>query len=58
MAVGFREMCQWIAHNDDNNWLDDEDPIPSVTAVMVMHLFNKTQEQVSYEIQRQLNMAH
>lgn len=35
----YREAIQWLIDNDDNEWLDDEGPIVSVTAALVADLF-------------------
>lgn len=50
--VGYREMLNWIAYNDDTCFLEDDDECGamSVTAVMLMHLFDKTEEQVRKDL--------
>jgi hypothetical protein len=36
---GYREAIRWLAYNDDNEWLKDDEPTVSVTAAMVCDLF-------------------
>lgn len=46
MAVGYKKAIEWIALNDDTEWLNDEEPIISVTGAMVADLFDVDQEKV------------
>jgi hypothetical protein len=57
--VGYREMLNWIAYNDDTNFLEEDDGCDamSVTAVMLMHLFDKTEEQVRKDLIRAVARA-
>jgi hypothetical protein len=42
----YRQAIQWIAYEDDTDFLNDEKPSLSVTASMVADLYQKTHEQV------------
>ncbi len=51
----YRRALQWIADNDDNNWLrtmTDEEIIPLVTACLVADLFGKTEEAMVRDLRR------
>jgi hypothetical protein len=41
----YAEGLGWIARNDDTTWLNDEQPIPSVTLVLLADLFGIDQDQ-------------
>lgn len=47
----YKDAIEWIALEDDTNFLDDADNSPlSVTATMVRDLWNKTEQQVRKDI--------
>ncbi len=48
----YADAVRWIAQNDDTDWLDDEQPIPSVTAALVADVFGKPIEKVVQDIRR------
>lgn len=50
---GYREAIRWIALNDDCYWLEDDEPIISVTAVMVSHLFDVDADRVISDLRRE-----
>ncbi len=52
--VSYRAAVTWIAENDDTAWLDDDEPILSVTASMVADLFDKTEVQITGDLRRAL----
>jgi hypothetical protein len=52
MRVSYRAAIAWIAANDDTEWLQDAEPIPSVTASMVADLFGKSSHQVEADLRR------
>lgn len=48
----YRLAIDWIADNDDTEWLDDEPPIPCVTATLVADLFGVADDKVIRDIAR------
>ena len=50
----FRAAIQWMADNDDNEWLLDNEPILSVTASLVADLFGAEHERVVKSLRRAL----
>jgi uncharacterized protein YidB (DUF937 family) len=56
--AGYREAVQWIADNDDTEWVrNDKDTAlgtPSVTACLVADLFGVDEERVRRDIKRRL----
>jgi len=51
--ASYKTALRWIILNDDTIWLDDGGPI-SVTATLVADLFNKTDEQVTIDLRREM----
>lgn len=37
---GYREAIEWLAGNDDCYWLNDDEPMISVTAALVRDLWD------------------
>ncbi len=55
----YKRAIQWLANNDDTSWVDGEtevDRYPSVTAALVVDLFDKTEEQVRNDVRRELRL--
>lgn len=52
--ASYRHAIKWLAHNDDNEWIDDEYGSPSVTAILVADLFDIAIEKVTADIKREL----
>jgi hypothetical protein len=52
--ASYRKALEWIAVQDDNEWLDDEFGHTSVTAALVADLFDKTDEQVKEDLRKAL----
>lgn len=56
--AAYKTAIQWIAQNDDTEWIDgDPDSgsgAPSVTACLVADLFGKTTEAVRVDIKKNL----
>lgn len=48
----FRAAIQWIADNDDTEWLADDEPILSVTAAFVADLFGSDEARVIRSLRR------
>lgn len=51
--ASYREAILWMAHNDDNEWVEKDDPV-SVTAALIADLFDVEQEKVKADLIRQL----
>jgi hypothetical protein len=51
---GYREAIEWIACNDDNEWLHDKEPIISVTAAMVADLYDVDHSRLFADLRRKL----
>ena len=47
---GYREAVEWIALNDDTEWLDADIPIISVTAAMVRDLYGVKDDRLFRDI--------
>jgi hypothetical protein len=43
---GYREAIEWIVCNDDTSWLQDSEPVLSVTAAMVHDLYGVSPERI------------
>jgi hypothetical protein len=52
---GYREAIRWIADNDDTEWVNDNDPIASVTAALVADLFGVSCDRVARDLTKALN---
>lgn len=56
--ASYSQAIEWIADNDDTDFLDHEDDVAcgtlSVTASMVCDLFDKTEEQVKASLRLRL----
>lgn len=52
----FRAAIQWMADNDDTEWLSDEEPTLSVTAALVADLFGAEHERVVKSLRRALEV--
>jgi hypothetical protein len=50
--ASYRNAIMWIAHNDDNEWIDDEHGHPSVTACLVADLFGIDTDRVTTDLRR------
>ena len=55
--ASYREAIFWIANNDDTDWLDDQSPMLSVTASLVMDLFAVSEERLIADIRREIKKA-
>jgi len=51
---GYREAIQRMVLNDDTTWVEDDEPIISVTAAMIADLFDVDQKKVIQDIQKGL----
>jgi hypothetical protein len=51
----YKDAIYWIAENDDTEWVNDTNPIASVTAALVADLFDKTVEQVTKDLRKAMN---
>lgn len=50
----YADAIFWIANNDDTEFLSDANGSMSLTACMVVDLFNKTDEQVKADLIKKL----
>lgn len=51
--ASYREAIEWLAYNDDNEWLDDvDDPSPSVSAGLVRDLFDVDTDKLIKDLKR------
>lgn len=50
--IGYRAALDWIILNDDIEWLEDEDGVISVTAVMVADIYNKNPDKVVTDLKK------
>lgn len=57
VRASYRHAIQWLAHNDDNEWLTDEYGSPSVTASLVADLFGLEIERVTKDLRRAVEKA-
>ena len=53
--VNYKSAIQWVAQFDDTDWILHENPIPSVTAVMIADLFEKDTDVVTADIKRAID---
>ena len=49
---GYREAVEWLACNDDNEWLKDDEPSISVTAAFVQDLYDVPREKLFAGLRR------
>lgn len=52
--ASYREAIKWMAYNDDTEWVEDDVPIPSVTAALIADLFDVSAETVTTDLLRQM----
>lgn len=50
--ASYREAVQWLAYNDDTQWLHDAEPIESVSTALVADLFGTTVERVTKDLRK------
>ncbi len=52
--ASYRDAIDWIAQNDDTEWLNDEadNLIPSVTACLVADVFARTTAEVTTDLRK------
>lgn len=54
VVPSYRRAIAWIIDNDDTDWLEDDEPIISVSAVLVADMFGKEDAQVIADLRRAL----
>lgn len=54
-SYGF--AIEWIAFNDDTEWLDDENGSASVTLCLVADIFGRTIEEATADLRRAIAKA-
>lgn len=50
----YKDAIEWIAANDDTEFMDDPDFTISVTLAFVIDLFNKTQDEAVADLRKAL----
>jgi hypothetical protein len=58
MRATYKRAIEWLAANDDNEWLRDEQPMPSVTSCLVQDLWGKTDDQLRLDLVSELRHIH
>lgn len=48
----YREAVQWLADNDDTDWLDDPDGCFSVTTALVADIYDRHTDEVAADLRR------
>ena len=54
-ALGYKKAILWIIENDDTEWLDDESPIPSITACLVADLYGVEIDKVINDLKKSVH---
>ena len=54
----YQRAIQWLADNDDCDWLADERPIMSVCAGLVADMFGKEDAQVQDDLRKAIRLAN
>jgi hypothetical protein len=52
--MGYFATLDWVVRNDDTNFLDDDEPIPSVTICLIADIFDKEIEDVIAALRRRM----
>lgn len=52
MMARYRDAIDWIAREDDTEWLENGEDAPSVTASLVADLFGRTDDEVRADIKK------
>jgi len=50
----YRDAIDWIAQNDDTEWLDNPDGVESVTLSLVADVFGRTLNEATRDLRRAL----
>ena len=56
-AIPYAAAIDWIAGNDDTEWVAEEEDCPSVTAALVADIYGKTEAVVRADLIRALKRA-
>jgi len=57
-AGSYKAAIQWIADEDDNEWLDDPDGSPSVTISLVADVFGRTIQEATEDLRKEIKNAN
>lgn len=52
--ASYNDAIEWIAYNDDTEWLDCEYGSPSVTLCLVADIFGRTVEEATQDLRKAL----
>lgn len=50
--ANYKQALEWLALNDDTNWLQDENGSLSVSTALVADLFKKSDEQITIDLRK------
>lgn len=50
--VAYEKAITWLAVNDDNSWLDEKEPEPSVAARFLIRCYQRSQEEVIRDLRQ------
>ena len=53
----YRTAIKWIAINDDTQWLHDDEPIISVTAALIIDLFDVDEHRFIRDLRKEIGDA-
>lgn len=51
-AIPYKQAIHWIAANDDTEWLEDDEPMLSVSASLVADIYGKPDGVVVRDLRR------
>lgn len=52
MRMGYRQSLKWILYNDDTEFLEDEEPIPSVTVAFLADVFDVSLDKILTDLKK------
>lgn len=53
-ALPYLYAVRWVANNDDTEFLNDEDPVPSVTVCFLADIYQRTVDDVMVDLRKEL----
>lgn len=52
--ASYREAIRWVVYNDDTDWLDDDEPVVSVTVSLIADIFDVTHDKIIADLRREM----
>ena len=52
-TASYKNAVAWIVANDDTEWLNDQEPIISVSAALVADLFGRDEPEIIADLRRE-----